>query len=68
MNPYRLLNTILDHVLQLLPADPAAFKRLDDIADAEAEAEAHLALAEPELLESGYPESGVQETPLKAAS
>jgi hypothetical protein len=31
-----MLNAILDHVLQLLPDEPAQSKRLDDIADADA--------------------------------
>lgn len=57
-----LLNTILDHMLELLPAEPAAFKRLDDIGDAEAGFE------DPEIFESGYPESGVHATALQAAS
>jgi hypothetical protein len=32
----RVLNAILDHMLQLLPDEPADSKRLDDIVDAEA--------------------------------
>jgi hypothetical protein len=58
----RLLGTILDHMLQLLPAEPAAFKRLDDIGDADS------GLEEPEILESGYRELGVHATALQAAS
>jgi hypothetical protein len=50
----RLLNTILDHMLQLLPAEPAAFKRLDDIGEAEPND-----MQETQIQESGYPESGV---------
>jgi hypothetical protein len=60
----RLLNTILDHMLQLLPAEPAHFKRLDDIGEAEPRA-----AAEPLITESSYPDSGVHATtPLRAAS
>jgi hypothetical protein len=50
----RLLNTILDHVLQFLPAEPAASKRLDDIGEAEPDG-----MEEPQSLESAHPESGV---------
>jgi hypothetical protein len=32
----RVLNAILDHMLQLLPDEPADSKRLDDIVDADA--------------------------------
>jgi hypothetical protein len=32
----RVLNAILDHILQLLPDEPADSKRLDDIVDADA--------------------------------
>ncbi len=62
INSNHLLNTILDHMLGLLPAEPAAFKRLDDIGDAESGFE------EPEIFESGYPESGVHARPMQAAS
>lgn len=58
----RLLSTILDHMLKMLPAEPAAFKRLDDIGDAESGFE------EPEILESGYRELCVHATALRAAS
>jgi hypothetical protein len=58
----RLLGTILDHMLQLLPPEPAAFKRLDDICDDES------GLEESEIRESGYRELGVRVTPLQAAS
>jgi hypothetical protein len=34
----RVLNAILDHMLQLLPDEPADSKRLDDIVDADASA------------------------------
>jgi hypothetical protein len=57
----RVLNTILDHMLQLLPDEPADSKRLDDIVDADAGA------ANPEFRESAVPSSGVQ-SKLKAAS
>jgi hypothetical protein len=50
----RLLNTILDHVLQFLPTEPAASKRLDDIGEAEPDG-----MQEPQSLESVNPESGV---------
>jgi hypothetical protein len=51
----RLLNTILDQMLRLLPAEPAAFKQLDDIGEAEP-----VSIEEPASAESGYPESGVR--------
>jgi hypothetical protein len=50
----RLINTILDHMLQLLPADPAVSKRLDDIGDPEP-----ATVQDPPSNDSGYPESGV---------
>jgi hypothetical protein len=53
----RLLNTILDHLLQLIPPEPAGEKRLDDIGEAEPSS-----APEPQILESGYPESGVHAT------
>jgi hypothetical protein len=62
----RLLGTILDHMLQLLPAEPAAFKRLDDIGDAEPGLEE--AETRESILESGYRELGARATALRAAS
>jgi hypothetical protein len=57
----RVLNAILDHMLQLLPDEPADSKRLDDIVDADAGA------ANTEFGESVVPRSGVQ-SKLQAAS
>jgi hypothetical protein len=50
----RVLHAILDHMLQLLPEEPANSKRLDDIVDADASAPSAA------LPESGVPGSGVQ--------
>jgi hypothetical protein len=62
----RLLNTILDHILQILPAEPAAFKRLDDIGDAEPGESIE---PQSQLADSSHPESGVQPTTsVRAAS
>jgi hypothetical protein len=58
---HRVLNAILDHMLQLLPDEPADSKRLDDIVDADGGA------TNPELQESVVPRSGVQ-SKLRAAS
>ena len=57
----RVLHAILDHMLQLLPDEPADSKRLDDIIDADASARS------AELQESQVPGSGVQ-SKLRAAS
>jgi hypothetical protein len=57
----RVLNAILDHMLDLLPDEPAESKRLDDIADTDAGA------ADAELPGSMIPGSGVQ-SKLRAAS
>jgi len=50
----RVLNAILDHMLQLLPDEPADSKRLDDIVDADAGA------ANTELQESVIARASVQ--------
>ncbi len=50
----RVLNAILDHMLQLLPDEPADSKRLDDIVDADASA------PNTELQESMIGRSGAQ--------
>jgi hypothetical protein len=55
----RVLNAILDHMLQMLPDEPAESKRLDDIDDADA--------AKVELQDAMIPGSGVQ-SKLRAAS
>jgi len=52
----RVLNSILDHMLQLLPDEPADSKRLDDIIDADAGA------PNAELQESVIPGCGIQAT------
>lgn len=57
----RVLNAILDHMLDLLPDEPADSKRLDDIDDADANA------ANAELQASMLPGSAVQ-SKLRAAS
>ncbi len=57
----RVLNAILDHMLQLLPDEPADSKRLDDIVDADA------SLPNAELRESVLARSGVH-SKLHAAS
>jgi len=58
----RVLNAILDHMLGLLPDEPADSKRLDDIVDGDASA------ADPALRESRSPGSGVQQKKMRAAS
>jgi hypothetical protein len=63
----RLLGTILDRMLQMLPAEPAAFKRLDDIGDAESGFE-ESELFDSERRESGYRELGVSARALHATS
>lgn len=57
----RVLNAILDHMLQLLPDEPADSKRLDDIVDADA------SVPNAELREAGLARSGVR-SKLHAAS
>jgi hypothetical protein len=57
-----LLSTILDHLLQLLPAEPAAFKRLDDIGDAD------FGFDESEIGRAASPGSGMHAPGLQAAS
>lgn len=53
----RVLHTILDHMLQLLPEEPADSKRLDDIVDGGASKPAAAAR------ESSAPGSGVRAKP-----
>lgn len=50
----RVLHAILDHMLQLLPDEPADSKRLDDIVDADA------SKASAGREESVIPGSGIQ--------
>jgi hypothetical protein len=57
----RVLNSILDHMLQLLPDEPADSKRLDDIVDADASA------PNTDLRESAVARAGIQ-SKLHAAS
>jgi len=52
----RMLNTILDHMLQLLPDEPADSKRLDDIQDDLVDADASASIGEASVI----PGSGVQ--------
>jgi hypothetical protein len=60
----RLLNTILDQMLRLLPAEPAVFKQLDDIGEAEP-----ASIEERASAERAEPESGVRTaTGIRAAS
>jgi hypothetical protein len=60
-----MLNAILDHVLQLLPDEPAQSKRLDDIVDADASA------SDADAQETVIPGSGIRANsgaPAKGAS
>lgn len=59
----RMLNTILDRMLQLLPDEPADSKRLDDIRDDLVDVDASAAVGEASVI----PGSGVR-AKLRAAS
>jgi hypothetical protein len=69
----RLLDSLLDRLLHLLPEDPARAKRLDDILDPEIDgaelAEAELAAAdvEREVAAAELDPAGLQGAPLSGA-
>jgi hypothetical protein len=54
----RLLHAILDQMLQLLPSDPAAVKRLDDMSDGEL-ADGDVASGRRNLHETSIPSSAL---------
>jgi hypothetical protein len=54
----RLLHAILDQMLQLLPSDPAAVKRLDDMSDGEL-ADGEAASERRDMQSSSIPSSAV---------